>query len=115
MRTNPREIALLLIVGLGPMFLFVAALASRKCVWAAWPKLAYLLASLAGLAWGIIGFIALEPSRMTPHTLSLLLASKYVCGGMIIGFLLSVVIARPYHRQSAVHASAGASQHLTNR
>jgi hypothetical protein len=56
MQTDPREIALLLIGGLGPMCLFIGALTSRKCVWAAWAKLAYLLASLAGLAWGIIGF-----------------------------------------------------------
>jgi hypothetical protein len=105
MRTDPQELALLLIGGFGPMSLFLGALASRKCVWAAWAKLAYLLASLAGLAWGIIGLVVLEPSRMTPQTLSLLLASKYLSGGMVIGLLLSVVIARPCQKRPTTHVS----------
>jgi hypothetical protein len=112
MRTNPQEIALLLTGGFGPMCLLVRALTSRKCVWAAWAKLTYLLASLAGLAWGVIGFVVLEPSRVAPRTLSLLLASKYICGGMIIGFLLSVVIARPCHRRLATHASTAAPKQI---
>jgi hypothetical protein len=112
MRTDPAELALLLIGGFGPMFLFVGALTSRKCVWAAWAKFAYLLASLAGLGWGIIGFIVLQSSAMTPRTFSLLLASKYVCAGMVIGFLLSIVIARPCQKRSTPHASADATQQI---
>ena len=109
MRSDPVEIVLLLIGGIGPIFLLVRSLFARKSVYAAWAKFAYALASVAGLAWLIIGFVVLEPQRLTPHSLSLLLAFKYLCAGMIIGFTLSVIIARPCHKTSATHVSLDAT------
>jgi hypothetical protein len=112
MPADPVEIALLLIGSLGPMFLLFHTLAARNWVYATWAKFAYLLATLAGLAWAIIGFVVLRPSHFTPRSLSLLLPAKYVCAGMVIAFLLSVLIARPCHKRSTTHASADVSQHV---
>ncbi len=50
MHTDPVEVTLLLIGGIGPVFLLVGSLVSRRYVHAAWAKVAYLLATLAGLA-----------------------------------------------------------------
>ena len=110
MRRDPVEIALLLIGGIGPILLLVNSLFARKSVYAAWAKFACALASLAGLAWLIIGFVVLEPQRLTPHTFSLLLAFKYLCAGMIIGFTLSVIIARPCHKAPTTHVRLDATQ-----
>jgi len=110
MRRDPIEIALLLIGGIGPIFLLVRSVLARKCVYAAWAKFAYALASIAGLAWLIIGFVVLEPQRLTPHSFSLLLAFKYLCAGMIIGLTLSVVIARPYQKAPTTHVPLDAAQ-----
>jgi hypothetical protein len=85
-------------------------------VYAALVKIAYLLASLAGLAWCTFGFIVLQPSRLTPHTHALVEAWKYLCGGMVIGFTLTVLIARSFQKFSAAHAPLHATQPgLTNR
>jgi hypothetical protein len=54
MHRDPVEIALLLIGGIGPILLLVRSLVGRKCVYAAWAKLAYPLTSVAGLTWLII-------------------------------------------------------------
>ena len=110
MRRDPIEIALLLIGGIGPIFLLVRSVLARKCVYAAWAKFAYALASIAGLAWLIIGFVVLEPQRLTPHSFSLLLAFKYLCAGMIIGFTVSVIIVRPYHKRPTTQLQADATE-----
>ena len=109
MHRDPVEIALLVIGGIGPILLLVRSLFARKCVYATWAKLVYLLASVAGLAWLIIGFVVLEPQRLTPHSFSLLLAVKYLCAGMVIGFTLSVIIARPCQK-AATHVPLDATQ-----
>jgi hypothetical protein len=110
MRHDPVEIALLLVGGIGPIFLLIRLLVARKCVYATWAKFAYVLASVAGLAWLIIGFVILEPQRLTPHSFSLMLAVKYLCAGMIIGFTPSVIIARPCRKAPATHVPLDASQ-----
>jgi len=95
MRHDPIEIALLLIGGIGPILLLVRSLFARKRAYATWAKFAYALASVTGLIWLIVGFIVLEPRRLTPHSFSFLLALKYLCGGLTIGFALSVIMAGP--------------------
>ena len=105
MRHDPVEIAFLLIGGIGPIVLLVRSLLARKRVYAAWAKFAYALASIAGLTWLIIGFVVLEPQHLTPHSFSLLLALKYVCAGLIIGFTLSVIIAGRHQKTSTIHVA----------
>ena len=110
MRGDPVEIALLLVGGIMPLFLLVRSLFARKCEHAAWAKFAYALASIAGLAWLIIGFVVLEPQHLAPHRLSLLLAFNNLCAGMIIGFTLSAIMARSYRKRSTPHDSCHAMQ-----
>lgn len=106
MADDPQELALLVVGGIGPMFLLAHSLLSRKRAYAGWAKLAYALASLAGLAWGTIGFVVLNPFHVTRNTYSLLLAIKYISAGIAIGFMLSVLIARPYRRRTAINPQA---------
>ena len=40
---------------------------SRKCIYAKWAKTAYVIASLAGLVWGILGFIVWRPVHVSPQ------------------------------------------------
>ena len=116
MHTDPVEVTLLLIGGIGPVFLLVRSLVSRSYLYAAWAKVAYFLATLAGLAWCILGFIVLQPLRLAPHTHALLEAWKYLCGGMVIGFTLTVLVARSFQKRSATHSPLRAAQpDLTNR
>jgi hypothetical protein len=110
MRHDPVEITLLLIGGIGPIFLLVRSLLARKRVYATWAKFAYALATIAGVAWLIICFVVLEPQRLTPHSFSLLLALKYVCAGLIIGFTVSVIIAGPSQKTSTTHVPLDATQ-----
>ena len=110
MHHDPVEIALLLVGGIGPIFLLLRALLARKCVYATWAKVAYALASVAGLAWLIVGFTLLEPQGLTPHSFSLLLAFKYLCAGMIIGFTVTVIIARPCQKAATTHVPLDATQ-----
>ena len=110
MRNDPVEIAVLLIGGFGPILLLIRSLLARKYVYATWAKFAYALASVAGLTWLVIGFIVLEPQTLTPHSFSLLLALKYLCAGMVIGFTLSVIIARLCQKARTTHVPLDATQ-----
>ena len=84
------------------MFLLAYSFLSRKRAYSDWAKLAYALASLAGLAWGTIGFVVLHPLHVTRYTYSLLLAIKHMSAGVAIGLMLSVLIARPYQKRTVV-------------
>jgi hypothetical protein len=110
MRRDPIEIALLLIGGIGPIFLLVRSLLGRKRVYATWAKFAYAFASVAGLTWFVVGFAVLEPHHLTPQSFSLLLALKYVCAGLIIGFTLSVILAGPCRRTPPTHVPLDATR-----
>jgi hypothetical protein len=81
------------------MVLAVRAFFHRKRVYATWAKLAYVLASLAGLGWGVLGFILWPSFRLARHAYFFpLRALRYLLAGMVIGFLISVLIARPYEK-----------------
>ncbi len=98
---NYQEAVLLAIGTVGPVVLAANAFLDRKLVYARWAKLAYVLACLAGFGWGILGVILWPPFQLARQSyFFLLLGLKYVFAGMIIGFLISVLIARPYERRS---------------
>src|SRR5215813_7560001 len=99
----------------GPMILACGAFFSRQHIIANWAKVVFVIASLVGLAWGVLGFIVWPPVHVTRHTHSFLLSLKSMCAGIVIGLVASVLIARPY--QKRVPASEGDSKHaeLTNR
>jgi uncharacterized membrane protein YGL010W len=94
------EAVLLATGSIGPIVLTARALLDRKRVYATWAKVAYVLASLAGLAWATLGVILWPPFRMADHPyFSLLLALKDICAGIVIGLLVSIVMARPYEKR----------------
>jgi|SRR5579884_1477515 hypothetical protein len=95
------EEAILLAIGaIGPVVLAVKAFRDRKRLYATWAKVAYVLACIAGFGWGILGLILWPPFQLARQGYFFpLLALKYMFGGMVIGFLISVLIARPYERR----------------
>ena len=100
----------------GPIILTCGAFFSKKRIYAKWAKTAYVIASLAGLVWGILGFIVWHPVHVSPQMWVFLLQIKQMSGGIVIGFVLSVLIARPYEkRMSANSEEARATLGLTNR
>jgi hypothetical protein len=97
---NYHEAILLAIGSIGPVVLAARAFLDRKRVYATWAKLAYLLACVAGFGWGILGLILWPPFQLARHSYFFpLLALKHMFAGMIIGFLISVLIARPYEKR----------------
>jgi hypothetical protein len=93
----------------GPLILTCGAFFSRKRAYATWAKVAYIIASIAGLVWGIVGFVVWPSVHVTRQTYSLLFALKNMCGGILIGFLLSVLIARPYQKRVPADFEEGRS------
>jgi hypothetical protein len=95
-----QEAVLLAIGTIGPVVLAGNAFLNRKRRYATWAKLAYVLACVAGFGWGILGVILWPPFHLARHSYFFaLFALKYVFAGMIIGLLISVLIAQPYERR----------------
>jgi len=96
-----------LVVGMiGPVILTAIAFFSRKRAYATWAKVAYIIASLAGLVWGILGFTLSHRLHVTRQTYLLLLAQKYMCAGLVLGLVISVLMARPYKKRSIPDSEA---------
>jgi hypothetical protein len=68
---------------------------SRKRIYAKWAKTAHVIASLAGLVWGILGFTVWRPVHVSPQMWFFLPHIKDWSGGILTGFLLSILTARP--------------------
>ena len=101
MRPDYTEYGLLIVGGLAPFILVAVSFFSRKRVYATWAKVTYILASLTGTAWALLGFMLWPPLPGTRNTHFLLLAIKQMCAGLAIGFMVSVLIARPYAKKNS--------------
>ena len=72
--------------------------------YAPWAKVASSVAALAGLGWGVFGYAASHQLYSSRYGYFLLLAFKHLCGGLAIGFVASVAMARPYRKTSSSDA-----------
>jgi hypothetical protein len=70
----------------------------RKRVYVTWAKIASLMACIAGLGWGFLG-LALSYSSIAGLDYSRIEGIKGMLGGICIGFVLSIIIARPYEKR----------------
>jgi hypothetical protein len=77
----------------GPIILACGAFFSRKRIYAKWAKTPYIIASLAGFVWGILGFIVWRPVHVSPQTWIFLLHIRDWCGGILTGFVPSPLLA----------------------
>ncbi|MGA2222640.1 MAG: hypothetical protein ABSH21_12860 [Verrucomicrobiia bacterium] len=97
---NAQVHVVLLTVGMIVAVVFpILIFASRRCVFAVWARFSSLLVCLAGLGWGVLGFVLLhQRSSMSPHAYFALGRIKALLAGLCVGLVLSILIARPYQK-----------------
>ena len=71
---------------------------NRKRSYAAWAKIASLIACAAGLGWGFLAFALLHSSAS--HS-SRQAAVKNLLAGICIGIVISMWISKPYERRAS--------------
>ena len=74
--------------------------------YALWAKIASVIAALAGLGWGAFGYAASHQLYSSRYGYFLFLALKHMCGGLAIGFVMTVAMARPYERVRSTDATS---------
>jgi hypothetical protein len=97
------EVLLLAIGVIFPVGFLALVLFHTGRIYATWAKLASIFACMSGLGWGILGFFLIHPQNLhvTRHTYFVLLAFKHILGGLSLGFMFSVLLARPYQKRAS--------------
>ncbi len=93
-----------ILLAVGTIFSFVFLLLvffNRKRVYAKWAKTLSILACVAAIGWASLGLFFLRPHvRYFSTQLSYRVVSvQGVLGGMCLGFIFSIGIARPYRNK----------------
>jgi hypothetical protein len=106
--SHPVHMILLVLAPIGSLALAVGILFDRRHVYVGWAKVASVLAFLAGAAWSILSFILMDWHRfhITRKVYSWIVGPKSMLAGIAIGFTLSIIMARPYHKRDAVTPNA---------
>ena len=73
----------------------------RNRVYVAWAKIASILAFIAGFGWGALGFLLMywRSHYLSRDSYYTLVGLKGILGGIAIGFIFSILIARPYSKR----------------
>jgi hypothetical protein len=73
---------------------------SRVRNYLSWAKVSSLLACFAALGWGGLGLSLPNLNlRVSPHAYYSLVHTKGLLGGMCLGFVLTILLARPYQKR----------------
>jgi hypothetical protein len=98
--------AVLLVTGLllAPVFV-LPVFCSRRWHFATWARVICVVASLAVVGWGVAGLALLPPQTASPRYYKLI-EIKGLLAGIWIGIVLSMFLARPYHRVSPEELAA---------
>jgi hypothetical protein len=78
--------------------------------YALWAKAASSIAALAGIAWGVLGYAVDHDWYSSKYAYFELLALKHQCAGLVLGFVLSISMARPYKKISSDDVKPDASR-----
>ena len=70
----------------------------RKRIFVAWARITSIIACIAGLGWAFLGWLI---SISTMDDYSRIEGIKGLFGGICIGLVLSIMIARPYVKRVA--------------
>ena len=94
----------LISLALGPtcsLALVIMIFFHRNRVYDAWAKIASLLALVAGFGFAALGFILLgwRSYHLDRDSYYTFVGLKGFLGGIAVGFILSILIARPYSRR----------------
>ena len=106
---------LLLVAGMSLSVMFASLiLFHTRRAYRTWAKLASIFQCIAGLSWGGLGFLLIHwrHFRITRHMYFILLANKHVLGGLCLGFIFSILLARPYQKKDCEEARLGSNQSM---
>jgi hypothetical protein len=99
--TDSEYLALLALAPTGSLVLVGLLFFHRDRVYAAWAKIASIIAFIAGVGWGVLGFVLMHwrSYHLTRNTYYTLVGIKGVLCGIAIAFSLCILIARPYQKR----------------
>jgi FtsH-binding integral membrane protein len=93
---DPRFI-LLLLMAVGCIAAPVSVIRSRRRAFEAWAKVASVLLCIFGLAWTGLAFSLIRMGDTAADPIGVLLThARTFLGGVCVGLVLAVLIARPY-------------------
>jgi hypothetical protein len=82
---------------IGSIYFAISTFFSRRRVYQAWAKVAALLVCIFGVIWGVTGLILIHwTSSISSHTQFILNSVRNPLGGVCIGLLICLIIAKPY-------------------
>ena len=101
MLTATNEVLLLAIATIFSVAFACFVLFSTRQVYAPWAKLTAILACAADLVWAGLGlfFTHSQSAHLTRHAFLALHGLKQLFGGLALGFILSILFARPYRQK----------------
>ncbi len=96
--TDQQYLILLALAPAGSVVLVGMIFLHRRRIYAAWAKVSAIVAAIAGVGWGVLGFVLLHSRsyHLTRDVYYRLVGIKGMLCGIAIGFTLSILIARPY-------------------
>ena len=90
-----------LVVAAGSVALPISVFWSRRVVWERWAKVASILICCLGLAWTAFDFsLSRGGDAISAATEVLLTRARIFLGGVILGLVLGVLLARPYKKMT---------------
>ena len=96
---NPSHYFLLLLVAAGSAILPFSMFCSHRRIFENWAKVVSMLVCILGLTWSVIGFVLVRLKDSVPATVeSPLGITRNLVGGICVGLILAILIARPYKR-----------------
>jgi FtsH-binding integral membrane protein len=92
-------VILLIIVAVGCFAAPVSVILSRRRVFDTWAKVAAVLVGIFGLIWTVLAFSLLRMGDAASGPTGVALThARTLAGGVCIGLIVAVLIARPYKR-----------------
>src|SRR5712692_3208098 len=99
---NQSHLILIAMAAVTPTACAVYVFLSRERAYAAWAKISSIMASIAGLAWGACDWAAKHSQDvlcLPPGSRGRLVGIAAMFGGVAVGLMLSILIARPYEKR----------------
>lgn len=96
--TDSGDLILLLLAPTSSLVLVGLLFFHRGRVYAAWAKVASILAFIAAAGWGALGFVLMHwrSYHLNRDSYYAFVGLKGILGGIAIGFIFSILMARPY-------------------
>ena len=96
-----KDMILLMLAPACSLALVALAFFHRNRVYVVWAKIASILAFIAGFGWGALGFLLMywRSYYLSRDSYYTLVGLKGILGGIAIGFIFSILIARPYSKR----------------